>query len=83
MKYKILYTDRAKSALINTLYYIAADNPKRAVTYIDEIEAAISRLSDYPYMGVILHGNNCKSQNRLLIHGNYKIVYEIGYEKSP
>ncbi|GHV00599.1 hypothetical protein FACS1894211_08300 [Clostridia bacterium] len=78
MKYALLYNERAKENLRGILRYISKDNPKRALTYVEEIETAINNLAYFPFMGTPLKRKN----NRMLLYGNYKITYEIKENKN-
>ena len=71
--FKVTLTARTKFDLKNIHNYIAADNPARANTYIKEIRAVIDNLGVFPFMGKQLDDSN----DRRLIHGNYKIIYEV------
>ena len=55
--------------------YIAADNPARAVTFIDEIEAHFERISRHPRLYQLRH--DVFPQVRLAVHGHYVIVFRI------
>ncbi|MCL2796758.1 MAG: type II toxin-antitoxin system RelE/ParE family toxin [Firmicutes bacterium] len=78
MKYTIKYSNGAESDLDKVFDYIAADNLPRAVTFIAEIEAVVQNLLLFPLMGRQLDE---KPQQRRLIYGNYKIIYEIKESK--
>ena len=46
---KVIFSRKAQRHLIGIRDFIAEDNPVRAVTFIDELEAAMSGLSSMPY----------------------------------
>ena len=48
----LVYTLEARNDLDAIFDFIAADNPRRALTYIEEIEAACESLCTTPMMGV-------------------------------
>ncbi len=50
MKYKIIRTDKADEQLREIIFYIADDSGSIdiALNYLDKIEAAISRLEEFP-----------------------------------
>ena len=77
MKYTLIYSLNAENDLNGIFDYIAADNPSRAVSYIDEMEAAIKNLILFPFMGREVRGKRIAVKQRRLIFGNYKIIYEV------
>ena len=48
----VLYSRRAKADLDEIFDYIAADNPARALTYVEEIQEACEALESTPLIGV-------------------------------
>ncbi len=52
MKRKLVYSRQALGDLDEIFDFIAADNPRRAVTYIEEIRQACQGLCNTPRMGV-------------------------------
>ena len=75
-KYEIRYLPAAEKDLTNILEYIKKDNPSAALKLINEIDETISRLEEFPNMGVIPKGLRLKSLNyRMLIVGNYLVFY--------
>jgi toxin ParE1/3/4 len=49
---QLVFAPAARADLEEIFWFIAADNPRRARTYIAEIEQACRNLCDTPYMGV-------------------------------
>ena len=76
--FKRIYSTRSKNDLNNIHDYISLDNPVRAKTYIDEIETVIDNLTLFPNIGRTI---NEKTSDKRLIHGNYKIIYEVKESK--
>ena len=75
-KYEIRYLPAAEKDLTNILEYIKKDNPSAALKLINEIDETISRLEEFPNMGVIPKDLRLKSLNyRMLIVGNYLVFY--------
>ena len=76
MKYKLIYAERAVKDLNETADYIAADNVDRAITFIQELKAAIEVLTDFPNSGVKPR-NYALADKRLkvLIIKNYVAIY--------
>lgn len=52
MTRKLVFTPAARADLEEIFWFIAADNPRRARSYIAEIEKACCNLCDTPEMGV-------------------------------
>jgi len=73
---KVILTRKAQRHLIETRDYIALDNPTRAVTFINELETAISGLSSMPYRcRPSIYYND--DQHRDLVHKGYTIPYLV------
>lgn len=52
MTRKLVYTPAARDDLEELFWFIAADNPRRARSYIAEIEAFCLNLCETPHIGV-------------------------------
>lgn len=52
MTRELVYTPAARDDLEELFWFIAADNPRRARSYIAEIEAFCQNLCETPYIGV-------------------------------
>jgi len=72
MGYKLIYAEEASNDLDGIFETIKQDNPERAITFVAEIEKAISHLARFPLMG-----RERSKSNRQVIHGNYRIVYAV------
>lgn len=55
--------------------YIAADNPQRAMTFVEELVALCERLADFPELGRQLF--ELGDGGRYLPHRNYLLLYRI------
>ncbi|MEN6314057.1 MAG: type II toxin-antitoxin system RelE/ParE family toxin [Clostridiaceae bacterium] len=80
MKYKILRTDKAEDQLREIVFYIAGDsgNIDIAIGYLDKIEAAISRLQEFPESGSVPRYSILKKQGyRVLIVERHLVFYKI------
>ena len=55
--------------------YIAADNPRRAVRFIDEITALFTVIADHPQLYRLRL--EIRPDVRLVAHGNYVILFRI------
>ena len=52
MTRELFYSPEARADLEEIFWFVAGDSPRRARTYIAEIEAACERLRQTPMMGV-------------------------------
>lgn len=76
---KLVLTDEARADLLQIGVWIAEDNPARALTFVDELEARCARLVAMPraYPLVPRHED---SGVRRVPHGDYLIFYRIGID---
>lgn len=77
MPYKILYLERSFSDLEKLLDHIAEDSPSRASEYLEFLKTGISKLADFPRMGVLCKRKHIRRDCRVLIIENYLIFYRI------
>ena len=66
-KYNINYLPIARKDLIDIIEYIQEDNPNAALKFLDQIENAIYKLEDFPYMGAT-------PKDTLLQYKGYRIL---------
>lgn len=77
-KCKVQYLPIAQQDLIDILNYIKQDNPSAALKHIHEIDESISRLEEFPNMGVTPKDLRLKSLNyKMLVIDNYLVFYVI------
>lgn len=77
-KYNIKYLPIAEQDLVNILNYIKQDNPTAAYKLIQEIDEVISKLEDFPNMGVIPKDLRLKSLDyKMLVIDNYLVFYVV------
>ncbi|HEX3044275.1 MAG TPA: type II toxin-antitoxin system RelE/ParE family toxin [Bacillota bacterium] len=77
-KYEVRYLPAAQEDLIDILNYIKQDNPTAAHKFIQEIDEAISRLEEFPNMGVTPKDLRLKSLSYwMLVINNYLVFYVI------
>ena len=69
------YTVDARDDLMGILHFIARDNPPRAISFVEEIEAHCQRLKDSPLGRPALP--EIGSNVRRVVYGNYNIYYFI------
>jgi toxin ParE1/3/4 len=71
--YTVKYTPKALSDLRSIANYIAMDNPKRAISFIDELQSRTNSLLATAPNG----GSHYKDQTRYFPLGNYIVLYEV------
>ncbi len=76
---KLVFTAEARRDLLGIGDTIAMDNPRRAETFVDELEAHCQRIADFPLKHPLLPGHE-QSGVRRVVHGNYLIFYRIAGE---
>lgn len=73
MAFRVNITGAAKSDLIEILDYIAADNPARAVSFVDELQRRTkSILERLPKSGRVY-----RDATRYIVVANYVVLYDI------
>jgi plasmid stabilization system protein ParE len=73
---KLVIVDEARGDLARIADWIARRNPRRAVTFIDEIESHCQRISLAPFAHPLLPGHEDGGLRRA-VHGNYLIFYRV------
>ena len=73
---KAVFTAAARIELQAIGDYIASDNPRRAITFIDEIEQHCEKLARRPRMHPLVRGHE-EDGVRKAGHGNYLIFYRM------
>ena len=77
-KCEVRYLPTAQQDLIDILNYIKQDNPTAALKLIQKIDEIISKLEDFPNMGVTPKDLRIKSLNyKMLVIDNYLVFYVI------
>ncbi|MET3928036.1 type II toxin-antitoxin system RelE/ParE family toxin [Devosia sp. 2618] len=66
----------AERDLLNIALYIAADNPERAFSFVDELQASCRGLGDGPLRFALIPGFE-KREFRRRTHGRYAIIYRV------
>lgn len=84
MQYKIIRTDKADEQLREIIFYIADDSGSVdiALNYLEKIEAAINRLSDFPLSGSTPRYSILRKQGyKVLIVERHLIFYKVNQEE--
>lgn len=77
-KFRIEYLLTAEKDLIDIFEYILSDNPSAATNFLDQVDESISKLEDFPYMGVVPKDSRLKYLGyRILIVENYLVLYVV------
>lgn len=77
MPHKIVYLEHAYTDLEIILDHIAEDSPSRAIEYLQFLKNAISKLADFPHLGVMCKRKHIRRECRVLIIENYLVFYKI------
>jgi toxin ParE1/3/4 len=73
---RLLFSPEAEADLADIAAYIAADDPARALSFVDELEASCAGLTDYPDAGRARP--ELAPDLRSKPHGPYVIFYTPG-----
>jgi addiction module RelE/StbE family toxin len=77
-KYKIEYLPSSAKDLTEIVDYIKIDSPQSAMDFIDKIDESISRLEQFPFLGVVPKDIRLQSLGyRMLIIENYLVFYVV------
>jgi toxin ParE1/3/4 len=72
---KLVFSPKAAEDLEEIGDYIARDNPKRAVSFVDEIEQHCYRVAEIPQ--AFPEREDIAPGLRMAVHGKYLILYGI------
>ncbi|MFN3943404.1 MAG: type II toxin-antitoxin system RelE/ParE family toxin [Allosphingosinicella sp.] len=75
---RLEFAPEAEADLIDIATYIAADNPERALSFVDELEASCAGLLDYPDSG--RERPDLAPGLRSKPHGRHVIYYTPGVD---
>lgn len=67
------FSSAAEADLVDIASFIARDNPARAITFVDELEAVCIKLLDYPHAGAARADLRAGLRSRP--YGSYVIFY--------
>ena len=73
---RLVFSTQARADLAQIGDYIAQDNPARALTFVDELEARSHLLTQNPLLYPVLPRYQ-SSGIRRLVHGNYLMLYRV------
>ena len=77
-KYAVRYLPAAEQDLLSIHDWIASDNPERAVTFVEELDRTITKLTFHPHKGVVpRHPKLRETGYRILIVGDYLVFYKV------
>lgn len=72
---RLEFSPAADADLVEIASFIARDNVPLAVTFIDELEAACTRLVDFHHAGA--SRSDLRADLRSMSHGSYVIFYSV------
>ncbi len=77
-KYEIEYLPSAQKDIIDIVDYIKLDNPSAALNFVDKLDDSISKLADFPLIGIVPKDSRLQLLNyRMLIVDNYLVIYVL------
>jgi len=74
---KLVFAEEARRDLLAIGDYIAKDNPRRALSFVEEIEWHCKRITDYPLACPLVPRHEASGIRRA-VHGRYTIFYRTG-----
>ena len=74
---RLVFSNEAKADLIRIGDHIAKDSPRRAISFVNELEERCRRLVDLPLAYPLLQSTK-SSGIRRRVHGKYLIFYRVG-----
>ena len=72
---RLEFSPAADADLVAIASFIARDNIPRAITFVNELEAACFKLADFPFSGVARH--EIRAGLRSKPYGSYVIFYSV------
>lgn len=72
---RLAFSPAADADLTDIASFIARDNVSRAVTFVDELEAACTKLLDFPLSGTVR--SDLRAGLRSRVYGSYVIFYTL------
>jgi len=77
-KYNVNYLPIAQKDLTEIIEYIQEDKPNAALNFLDQIDETISKLEDFPYMGVTPKDSLLQYKGyRILVIQSYLVFYVV------
>jgi len=77
-KYRIEYLPIAEQDLTDIIEYITLDCPQSALKLLQEIDESISKLEDFPFMGINPRDTRLQRLNyRILVVNSYLVFYVV------
>lgn len=77
-KFHIEYLPIAEKDLVDIFEYILSDNPSAATNFLNQVDETISKLEDFPFMGVMPKDTRLKYLGyRVLIVESYLVFYVV------
>jgi toxin ParE1/3/4 len=71
---KLIFSSETRADLINIGDTIALDNPLRALSFIEELQAKCVVLIEMPFLYPLVLGYEARNIRRI-VHGNYLVFY--------
>jgi len=72
MRYEVIFSATADADFDSILHHIAADNPSRAISFVDEL-----RKRAVDFLSIMPRGGTAVGNHRYMAAGNYVVVYLV------
>ncbi len=76
---RLVFSSKARADLINIGDTIALDNPVRALSFVDELQAKCVILTEMPLLYPLIPDYENRNIRRI-VYGNYLIFYRVEVE---
>jgi addiction module RelE/StbE family toxin len=78
LTYQINYLPSAQQDLLEIIEYISKDDAQAAHAFVDKLDATISKLAAFPFLGLIPNDRRLQSlKYRMLVIQNYLVFYVV------
>jgi plasmid stabilization system protein ParE len=75
-QYRVIFSATARQHLTAIADFIGEDNPRRALTFIRELQRRCRDLSTHPMIGPVARRSAGRDVRRV-VHGRYNIFYRV------
>ena len=77
-KYHLRYLPSAHNDLLSIFDWISADSPKRALSFVDELDVRIGALEEHPFLGRLPRHRRLRTYGyHVLIVESYLVFYIV------
>jgi toxin ParE1/3/4 len=76
---KLIFSPESKKDLLDIAAYIATENPKKSLEFINDLEASCKKLEEFPSIGVARP--ELEKDSRMLVYNKYLIFYYVSEDQ--